>query len=423
MHSKFGGVKISVVLRSKAKHKGILGANIYTDSVLILHTGHFRRHVGRLKERRTELEAHSYGLFSVQYKIKTQKLWREHLHWFGAYFTYGTLQSSCCWSFETARLKDSYGLFANQCKIKPQQNINIMLLKVQYQHHKKYIKLTGSSYDSVIKDVKQKFDISTDHKVFLADETGTEVDEDVFADIIEQKPDTLWMVIDAVAVTDSPAHTSYPSSNETDAPSLHSVASSSDTQPSDSDGPFFPPKRTRSDDHLQEAKELVKSVLEKKPAGEKILQEYKTTGKITDSTRRILVNALVGDMIDKYGSIPPKEIRVKYAVGIVTLFPSLKDPFSRKGYEHFYDAEGNSGYIAWRLKTVQRNNRCSRTTSDDKCERRGPRTERVFPNRKAARRRSLSRSHFIFETLLRSRTSYCKNEIYLPVSPENDPRS
>lgn len=46
--------------------------------------------------------------------------------------------------------------------------------------------------------------------------------------------------------------------------------------------------------------------------------------------------------------------------------------------EHFYDAEGNSGYIAWRLKTVQRNNHCSRTTSDDKCERRGPRTERVF---------------------------------------------
>lgn len=46
---------------------------------------------------------------------------------------------------------------------------------------------------------------------------------------------------------------------------------------------------------------LVKSVLEKKPAGEKIFQEYKTTGKITDSTRRILVNALVGDMIDKYG--------------------------------------------------------------------------------------------------------------------------
>lgn len=65
----------------------------------------------------------------------------------------------------------------------PQQTIDRMLFKVQYQHHRKYINLTGSSYDSVIKDVKQKFDI------WRADETGTEVD-DVFADIIDQKPDT-----------------------------------------------------------------------------------------------------------------------------------------------------------------------------------------------------------------------------------------
>ncbi|KAL1250937.1 hypothetical protein QQF64_018733 [Cirrhinus molitorella] len=88
-----------------------------------------------------------------------------------------------------------------------------------------------------------------------ADETGTEVDEDVFSDIIEQKPDTLWMVVDAVAVEDFSEHTRYPSSNETDTPSLHSAASSSDTQSSYGDGPFFPPKRARSDDHLQEAKE------------------------------------------------------------------------------------------------------------------------------------------------------------------------
>lgn len=31
-------------------------------------------------------------------------------------------------------------------------------------------------------------------------------------------------------------------------------------------------------------------------------------------------------------NIPPKEIRIKYAVGIVTLFPSLKDPYSKRGY-------------------------------------------------------------------------------------------
>lgn len=33
----------------------------------------------------------------------------------------------------------------------------------------------------------------------------------------------------------------------------------------------------------------------------------------------------------------------------------MKDPFSKKGYEHFYDAASGSGYLAWRLKTVQRN--------------------------------------------------------------------
>lgn len=51
---------------------------------------------------------------------------------------------------------------------------------------------------------------------------------------------------------------------------------------------------------------------------------------------------------------PTKAIREDYARGIVMLFPSLKDPYSKKGYEHFYDAASNTGYISWRLKTVQR---------------------------------------------------------------------
>uniref|UniRef100_UPI001A988105 uncharacterized protein LOC120832177 n=1 Tax=Gasterosteus aculeatus aculeatus TaxID=481459 RepID=UPI001A988105 len=53
------------------------------------------------------------------------------------------------------------------------------------------------------------------------------------------------------------------------------------------------------------------------------------------------------------GTAPLKQSEV-YARGIVTLFPSLKDPYSKKGYEHFYDAASSTGYISWRLKTVQR---------------------------------------------------------------------
>lgn len=73
-----------------------------------------------------------------------------------------------------------------------------------------------------------------------------------------------------------------------------------------------------------------------------------------------------------------------YAQGIVALFPYLEDPYSQHGYvskrvltthlisirnidsivslhffflitqEHFYDPESGSGYLAWRLKTIQR---------------------------------------------------------------------
>ncbi|XP_061922957.1 uncharacterized protein LOC133662807 isoform X3 [Entelurus aequoreus] len=36
------------------------------------------------------------------------------------------------------------------------------------------------------------------------------------------------------------------------------------------------------------------------------------------------------------------------------LFPNLRDPFSKNGYEHFYDSNSSTGYLAWRIKTIQR---------------------------------------------------------------------
>ncbi|MED6289052.1 hypothetical protein CHARACLAT_032365 [Characodon lateralis] len=51
---------------------------------------------------------------------------------------------------------------------------------------------------------------------------------------------------------------------------------------------------------------------------------------------------------------PPKSVIVMYAQGVVALCPYLEDPFSKHGYEHYYDPESGSGYPAWRLKTIQR---------------------------------------------------------------------
>uniref|UniRef100_A0AAY4B166 Uncharacterized protein n=1 Tax=Denticeps clupeoides TaxID=299321 RepID=A0AAY4B166_9TELE len=53
---------------------------------------------------------------------------------------------------------------------------------------------------------------------------------------------------------------------------------------------------------------------------------------LTDGTRRQMVNILVNHMIDIHGLHPTKAVREEYALGIVLLFPSLKDPYSKKGH-------------------------------------------------------------------------------------------
>ncbi|KAL3971554.1 hypothetical protein ACER0C_027073 [Sarotherodon galilaeus] len=59
-------------------------------------------------------------------------------------------------------------------------------------------------------------------------------------------------------------------------------------------------------------------------------------------------NILEAEMTETHG------LRVMYAQGIVALSPYLEDPYSQHGYEHYYDPESSSGYLAWRLKTIQR---------------------------------------------------------------------
>uniref|UniRef100_A0AAV2KPI6 Uncharacterized protein n=1 Tax=Knipowitschia caucasica TaxID=637954 RepID=A0AAV2KPI6_KNICA len=50
-------------------------------------------------------------------------------------------------------------------------------------------------------------------------------------------------------------------------------------------------------------------------------------------------------MMEDYGGCPPVPVRIMYALGIVTLFPCLRDPFSETGYEHFYDPVGTTGFL------------------------------------------------------------------------------
>ncbi|XP_073714521.1 uncharacterized protein [Misgurnus anguillicaudatus] len=108
--------------------------------------------------------------------------------------------------------------------------------------------------------------------------------------------------------------------------------------------------------NVEKAKRIVQDALEKQSGGEEVLEEYQATKTLKHSTRRQLVNIVVSHMTEIHGRIPTRQQRETYALGIVSLFPALRDPFSTKGYEHFYDPEKGTGFISWRLKTLSRKN-------------------------------------------------------------------
>ncbi|KAI7806342.1 hypothetical protein IRJ41_004260 [Triplophysa rosa] len=216
-----------------------------------------------------------------------------------------------------------------------------MLFTVIYGGKKKLIKVDGADYTSLMTQVRKKFSIS-DKDLTLQNDTGVEVDEDVFTDLLEERShDILWRVVDKdseCSVLDSSC------SSQTD---TLSVSSETD----DSAGPS---SKRPCFDGVFEAKQFVRDILEEKAGGPAVLSEYKEHGKLTDSIRRHLVNIVVTHITDKEGRVPSKETKTRCALGIVTLFPSMKDPYSRTGYEHFYDPKSNQGYISWQLKTVSR---------------------------------------------------------------------
>ncbi|KAI4896129.1 hypothetical protein NFI96_026376, partial [Prochilodus magdalenae] len=120
-------------------------------------------------------------------------------------------------------------------------------------------------------------------------------------------------------------------------------------------------------------KQLIKEILFSKPVGTVVPKEYEDTGTICDSSRRQMVNILAAHMTETEGRIPQRLTKEKYALGIITLFPALKDPLSPKGYasflcEHFYDGQSGSGFPEWRLKTIQRKTKLAVKSDASKVE-------------------------------------------------------
>ncbi|XP_059898978.1 uncharacterized protein LOC132450847 isoform X1 [Gadus macrocephalus] len=174
-----------------------------------------------------------------------------------------------------------------------------MIIKVKYFNLKKYVKISEPCLEMFITEVRVKFSIPEDKTLTVTDDGGTEVDADVFPELVTK--DVCLVIHDSEG--ESPASES--SGSLTDTLSLLS-SQGSEVELSQS-------KRACLGAEMLQcvtAKDLVKNVLLEKPGGATVLKEYEDTGKICDSSRRQM--------------------------------------------EHFYDAQSGSGFLAWRLKTIQR---------------------------------------------------------------------
>ncbi|KAF5885431.1 uncharacterized protein DAT39_022714, partial [Clarias magur] len=90
---------------------------------------------------------------------------------------------------------------------------------------------------------------------------------------------------------------STPQSSSTPSGSFLSVSLSS----SDSDT-SRQPKRIRCDEVLSSsAGDLIKQILQTKPGGTSILEEYEVTGTLSDGRRRQMVNILAAHMVETEG--------------------------------------------------------------------------------------------------------------------------
>ncbi|KAK7877511.1 hypothetical protein WMY93_031779 [Mugilogobius chulae] len=252
-------------------------------------------------------------------------------------------------------------------------------IRVEYGNAKKYIKVPDidGRFDLVafLQEVTLKFSwlTETSGKLCLTDDMDTEISANIFDELVKSgikqfkvhchypltdlQQSTLNDRTDTMIALQPTASSSL----DDEIPKLSS--SSSD----ESDSTIILPSTVKRKVALGEMdrnewRQNVESVLRSHPKGKNIFFEYDKTKRLSDGTRRLMVNIIVTEMTKSYGIQPPRDIRASYAMGIVALFPYLEDPFSRNGFEHFYDPYDNTGFLAWRLKTVQRKSRQTSTS-------------------------------------------------------------
>ncbi|XP_057192462.1 uncharacterized protein LOC130555919 isoform X1 [Triplophysa rosa] len=203
---------------------------------------------------------------------------------------------------------------------------NMLFIKVRYQGSRKFIKLQdGFTFADFINEVHSRFGLPARTDLCIFDDTDTEIDEDILQDVLKARPDML--------LTARGQNEEFLSSYATSSPCTDTLSQSRSHSSTELDDqtPERPSKNSKpSDDSAAEAKKVVLCALEKNSGGDAILAEYSSKKTLSSEMRQLLVNILVAHMVQMHGRIPTRNQREQYALGVVSLLPSLRDPFSKK---------------------------------------------------------------------------------------------
>ncbi|CAL8333343.1 unnamed protein product [Arctogadus glacialis] len=192
-------------------------------------------------------------------------------------------------------------------------------------------------YFQFIQEVSAKFNLPNESDVDLKDSSGVDVDADIFDELVRSAA-VSFKVFTEDSAEKEVSEASFCSEEGSFSP-IESVRSFSSVESVSSGSTVITECTKARRRQLVEgppdskaAKDMVYVALHQKTGGEDIFKEYNATKGLSDQTRRKLVNILVADMVESHGRVPPINVRVTYALGIVTLFPNLKDKASPTGY-------------------------------------------------------------------------------------------
>ncbi|KAG5895286.1 hypothetical protein JTB14_029119 [Gonioctena quinquepunctata] len=98
--------------------------------------------------------------------------------------------------------------------------------------------------------------------------------------------------------------------------------------------------------------------------GQYIIDQYNKNKMLTDRCRIQLVNIVANILFEKFGTAVPKSGKMEYAKKLVEAFPTYRNlESSCGGYEIFFNPLTNGGYLANRLRTLNRIHKVEGTSS------------------------------------------------------------